>query len=68
MRDMARIRAELDSEAGRAMSGDERKKLNSGIKWRGHELKKLLEGLDSADSGGVRGIAGGDDRAAQVGA
>ena len=46
MRDMVRIRAELDSEAGRAMGGDERNKLHSRIRWRVHELKKLLEGLD----------------------
>ena len=67
MRDMTKIRAELDSEEGRALSGAERNKMHSGIRWRVHEMKKLLEGLDGADSCGVRGIAGGDDRAAQVG-
>lgn len=43
MRDMAKIRAELDSEEGRALSGAERNKMHSGIRWRVHELKKLLE-------------------------
>ena len=46
MRDMSKIRAKLDSEAGRALSGAERNKMYSGIRWRVHELKKLLEGLD----------------------
>lgn len=46
MRDMVRIRVELDSEAGQAMSGEERNKLHSRIRWRAHELRKLLEGLD----------------------
>lgn len=68
MRDMSKIRAELDSEAGQALSGEEHNKMRSRIRWRVHELKKLLEGLDGADSGGVRGIAGGDDRAEAAGA
>lgn len=46
MRDMGKIRAELDSEAGQAMSGEERNKLHSRMRWRAHELRKLLEGLD----------------------
>ena len=46
MRDMSKIRVELDSEAGQAMSGDERNKLHSRIRWRAHELRELLEGLD----------------------
>ena len=46
MRDMARIRAELDSEAGQAMSREERGKMQRGISWRAHELRKLLEEMD----------------------
>ena len=46
MRDIVSLRAELDSEAGRALGRTERNKLHSGIGWRVNELKKLLEGLD----------------------
>ena len=61
MRDMARIRAKLDSEAGQAMSAQERNKLRSGISWRAYEIKKLLEEMADEGTCGVRGIAGGDD-------
>lgn len=43
MRDMAKIRAELDSEAGQALSSEERNKMRSRIRWRASEMKKLLE-------------------------
>lgn len=66
MLDMAKIRAELDSEAGQALSSEERNKMRSRIRWRVSEMTKLLEGLDGEDTGGMRGIAGGDDRAAQA--
>ena len=43
MRDMAKIRAMLDSEAGQDMSAQERNKLRSGLRWRAYEIQKLLE-------------------------
>ena len=60
MRDMAKLRATLDSEAGQAMSKEDRNRERSKIKWRACELRRLLEEMEDAGTGGVRGIAGGD--------
>ena len=68
MRDMAKARAKLDSEAGQAMSKEERNREHSKIRWRACELKRLLEEMEDADTGGVRGIAGGNEGDAAPGA
>lgn len=68
MREMARIRAELDSEAGQALSADERNRMHSRIRWRASEVRRLLEEMGNEGACGVRGIAGGDERTEAPGA
>lgn len=68
MRDMARIRTMLDSEAGRAMSQEDRNREHSKIRWRACEMKRLLEEMEDAGTGSMRGIAGGNEGAAAPGA
>ena len=46
MRDMAKIRALLDSEAGQAMSQEDRNRERSKIRWRACEMRRLLEEMD----------------------
>lgn len=67
MRKMSKDRTLLDSEEGMDMTQEERKKIQSRLAWRGKELRDLLEDMENEGACGVRGIAGGDDRAAQDG-
>lgn len=50
MRDMARIRAMLDSEAGQAMSREDRNREHSKIRWRACEMKRLLEEMETGNA------------------
>lgn len=53
MRDMAKIRALLDSEEGQVASAEEKNRMRSRIKWRACEMRRLLEEIDDAGTGGV---------------
>lgn len=68
MRMMSENRALLDSEAGQAMSTEDRNRLRSRIRWQACEMRKVLKEMEDEGACGVRGIAGGDDRAAASGA
>lgn len=50
MRDMAKIRARLDSEAGQAMSQEDRNRERSKIRWRVCEMKRLLEEMETGNA------------------
>ena len=64
---MVKDRALLDSEAGELLPKKEKQRLVNRLQRLHKEVKALMEIQEYENSGSVRGIAGGDDRAAQAG-
>lgn len=67
MMKMVKDRALLDSEAGELLPKKEKQRLVNRLQRLHKEVKALMEMQEYENSGSVRGIADGDDRAAQAG-